>query len=73
MPVVILHWNAATGEMARRSDKEDPTLRGQVMDLAGANTDGEMCAGINSLLAAPDEARNVCELDYVNWYLGMPS
>jgi hypothetical protein len=72
-PVVMLHWNAATGEMVRRSDTEDPTLRGQVMALASANTDGEMCAQLNTLLTAPDEARNVCELDYVNWYLGMPS
>jgi hypothetical protein len=72
-PVVILRWDGVTGAMVRRSDAEDPSLRGQVMALAGARTIPEMCAQLNTLLADPGEVRNVCEFVDGNWYLGMPS
>jgi hypothetical protein len=72
-PVVILRWNAETGAMVRRSDAEDASLRSRVTALAGARELDELCPQLNTLLADPGEARNICELVGPGWYLGESS
>jgi hypothetical protein len=72
-PVVILHWDAASGAMERRSDTEDPALRQQVMALTDVDTVDEACAGFNALLTEPGSTRNVCQMGGQDWYLGKSS
>jgi hypothetical protein len=51
-PVVALLWDPRTGALVRRSDAESPSLRGQVLGLAGAETAGELCTRLRAILGS---------------------
>jgi hypothetical protein len=51
-PVVALLWDPRTGALVRRSDAESPSLRGQILGLAGAGTAGELCARLRAVLGS---------------------
>jgi hypothetical protein len=61
-PVVALVWDPRTGALVRRSDAEDPLLRGQILGLAGSETAGELCARLRAILGSVGERVDVsCE------------
>ncbi|MSQ15714.1 MAG: hypothetical protein EXR50_07625 [Dehalococcoidia bacterium] len=49
-PVIMLAWDEASGALIRRTDSEEPNLRGQVQGLAGASSPEELHRKLDEIL-----------------------